>query len=191
MPPTSADNLIRIGPRKLCRVIRYATDSTTTRQPSEFGSRSSRVHELSPTIIKGDTSPRKMTSRNQESYFELPRDGKAAKRSSLLTPMAFMQASLADVPDGPVSVDSQQDASAEQPASNPDRVRRDLILLVEDNSLNMRVSLHICCDSQYCHHDLQTFSMTGIVHSTLLSDCIGRSTTTDLRIPRKGFTSIC
>ena len=191
MPPTSADNLIRIGPRKLCRVIRNATDSITTMQPSEFGSRSSRVHELSPTIIKGDTSPRKMTSRNQESYFELPRDGKAAKRSSLPTPMSFMQASLADVLDGPASVDSQQDASAEQPASNPDRVRRDLILLVEDNSLNMRVSLHICCDS----HVLQPWP------SNILDDR-NRPFDPAIRLyrptnhhrfahPAQGFTSIC
>jgi hypothetical protein len=62
--------------------------------------------------------------------------------------MSFMQASLAVTPDGTVAVDGQRAASAEQPASNPDRVCRDLILLVEDNSLNMRVSLHrITCDS--------------------------------------------
>jgi len=115
-------------------VIRYAKNSTITRQPSDFGTRSSRVHEPSPTIVRGD---RKTVDPQQESYFEIPRDGEAGKRNSLITPMSFMHAALAD---SPVAVDSQQDDSAEQSSADP--VRRYLILLVEDNSLNMRVSVH-------------------------------------------------
>jgi hypothetical protein len=54
-----------------------------------------------------------------------------------------MNASLADSPVGvPAAADASIDASVEQPASNADRVHRELILLVEDNTLNMRVSLH-------------------------------------------------
>lgn len=154
-----ADTAIRIGPRKLCRVMRYATDSTIARQPSDFGTRSSRVHEPSPTTIRGDPSRRKTIAPTQESYFELPRDGEASKRNSLITPMSFMHASLADSPDGPVAVDDVQDVPAEQPASNADPVRRDLILLVEDNSLNMRVSSH------------------HVTRPTLLPDCTSRPTT--------------
>jgi CheY-like chemotaxis protein len=146
-----ADNAPRIGPRKLCRVIRYAKNSTITRQPSDFGTRSSRVHEPSPTIVRGD---RKTVDPPQESYFEIPRDGEASKRNSLITPMSFMHAALAD---SPVAVDSQQDDSTEQ--SNSDPVRRDLILLVEDNSLNMRVSVH------------------RVAHPALLPDCTSRLTT--------------
>jgi CheY-like chemotaxis protein len=146
-----ADNAPRIGPRKLCRVIRYAKNSTITRQPSDFGTRSSRVHEPSPTIVRGD---RKTVDPPQESYFEIPRDGEASKRNSIITPMSFMRAALAD---SPVAVDSQQDDSAEQ--SNSDPVRRDLILLVEDNSLNMRVSVH------------------RVAHPALLPDCTSRLTT--------------
>jgi hypothetical protein len=135
----------RIGPRKLCRVLRYVRDSTITRQPSDFGSRSSRVHEPSPTIVRGDTSQRKTTDQNQESYFELPRGKTGSNRGSLITPLSFMHASLADSPE---VVDRQKDSSVEQPSPNADRVRRDLILLVEDNAINMRVSPHLFgCDS--------------------------------------------
>jgi hypothetical protein len=53
-----------------------------------------------------------------------------------------MHASLADSPDAPAVVDRQIDSSVEQPSPNTDRARRDLILLVEDNAINMRVSPH-------------------------------------------------
>lgn len=138
----------RIGPRKLCRALRYARDSTITRQPSDFGSRSSRVHEPSPTTIRGDTSRRNTSDQNQESYFELPCGKTASNWGSLITPLSFMHASLADSPDAPAVVDRQTDSSAEQPSPNADRVRRGLILLVEDNAINMRVSPHLFgCDS--------------------------------------------
>jgi hypothetical protein len=59
-----------------------------------------------------------------------------------------MHASLADSPEGPAAVASHVDASVEQSSPNGDRVRRDLILLVEDNAINMRVSPHLSgCDS--------------------------------------------
>jgi hypothetical protein len=76
-----------------------------------------------------------------------------------------MHASLADSPDGPVAVDDLQDVPAEQPASHADPVRRDSILLVEDNSLNMRVSLrHTSCDS----HVLRSRSGNDLYNRTVM-----------------------
>ena len=52
-----------------------------------------------------------------------------------------MDASLGESPNAPAASDRAIDASEEQPVSNADPDRRDMVLLVEDNSLNMRVSL--------------------------------------------------
>jgi hypothetical protein len=162
----------RIGPRKLCRVLRYVRDSTITRQPSDFGPRGSRVHEPSPTTIRGDSSQRKTISPNQESYFELPRGGKASNRGSLITPLSFMHASLADSPDASTVLGRQVDASSEQPSPSADRARRDLILLVEDNAINMRVSQHrLNCDIRLLRPGSGSISMASMVLSTLRPDC--------------------
>jgi hypothetical protein len=136
-----ANDVSRIGPRKLSRVLRYARDSTIIRQPGDYGSRSSRAHEPSPTTIRGDTSWQSTTNQYQDSYFELQHQSEARSPNSLITPISFMDASLADSPKGPAASDRDINAFVEHPASNADCVRGDKILLVEDNAFNMRVSL--------------------------------------------------
>jgi hypothetical protein len=153
-------------------VLRYVRDSTITRQPSDFGPRGSRAHEPSPTTIRGGSSQRKTISPNQESYFELPRGGKRSNRGSLITPLSFMHASLAESPDASAVLERRIDASSEQPSPSADQVRRDLILLVEDNAINMRVSpRHLTCDLHLLRPGSGSVSMASMVLSTLRPDC--------------------
>jgi len=192
---TWADNVTRIGPRKLCRVLRYVRDSTITRQPSDFGPRSSRVHEPSPTTIRGDTSQRKTSNHSQESYFELPHGGAASNRSSLITPLSFMQASVADSPDAIAVGERRTDAGVEQPSPNADLVRRELILLVEDNAINMRVSRNCTgCDLHRSRPWLGGVSMASAGLATLLPDCTSPRTIKAAKANNHQssvFTSVC
>jgi len=137
-----ADNVIRIGPRKLCRVIRYATNSTVTRQPGDYSTHSDRVHEPSPITIRGDTSQREAINPGQESNSETP-------SSNITSPSSMNNASTANSSKTPAVADRQMDAPVERPSSNAAPIRRDTILLVEDNVINMRVSLlHSGCEAR-------------------------------------------
>jgi hypothetical protein len=82
-----------------------------------------------------------------------------------------MHASLDDSPDAPAEVGRQIDASVEQPSPSADRVRRDLILLVEDNAINMRVSpRHPNCDLDLLRPGSGSISMASMILFTLLPD---------------------
>lgn len=124
------DFITRIGPRKLRRVLQHAKDSTITRQPSDFRRDPSISSGPLPTIIEGS------------SYFDLPRSAESCTPNSVISPKSFMNASSAKTPEMSLPVGRKAETPAEQPASNDDQ-RGGVILLVEDNAINMRVSLPV------------------------------------------------
>lgn len=130
---------LRIGPRKLSRVLRHARDSTVTRQDSDYGSHSDCATRQSPSMIRSNSVQQKQAGQTEPSYFDIRPDGAARSPNSLITPVSFIQASTAESPPTASAVDSQIDASVEQPVSDVGRSRADTILLVEDNAINMRV----------------------------------------------------
>lgn len=157
-----ANDAFRIAPRKLSRVVKYAKDSTIIRQASDFASLNPIAQKQSPTTIRGDTSRPTPNSRDQGSYFETPSSNSTARSpSSLMTPGSLMQATTAESPVGVASVadpDRQIEMSKAQPASNTDRPRGDMIMLVEDNNINLRVGLILIRYSLYiCGHAFQEF----------------------------------
>ncbi|KAM0717977.1 hypothetical protein Q7P37_006309 [Cladosporium fusiforme] len=121
-----------IGPRKLMRAIANARSSVMTRQTSDYALYNTRAQTPS-RIIKGDTPEIKPGDPEKTgSYFDLSRSqgGQHARTSSnLITPVSFMEASSAQTPETP----STPVATAAQ------QQEADHILLVEDNTINMRL----------------------------------------------------
>lgn len=76
-----------------------------------------------------------------ESYFDLPRDPESRAPSSLITPTSFMDASSVKTPEAQMSIERSADVPAEESASNDQHLVGDVVLLVEDNGINMRVRI--------------------------------------------------
>jgi hypothetical protein len=121
----------RIGPRKLRRVLEYTKNSTITRRSSDY--RIDRNHSRGPIplTIEGN------------SYFDLPRNEDTRTPNSVITPTTFMNASEAKTPEPLSAIGRHIEHSEEQSAPNEDSRVGNVILLVEDNSINMRVRLPV------------------------------------------------
>jgi len=78
-----------------------------------------------------------------DSYFDLPLNDDARTPSSLITPMTFMNASSVKTPESQISAERSVEPPAEESASVAEQPGSggDVILLVEDNAINMRVRL--------------------------------------------------
>jgi hypothetical protein len=138
---------IRIGPRKLRRVLQYAKSSTITRQLSDYKSDNSRSREPLPKTIEGN------------SYFDLPRSQDPRTPSSLITPTSFMDASSVKTPETLRQAESPvENPAGESTTSDTKQPAGDTILLVEDNAINMRVR----------HSPL---SPVTIILTTILNSC--------------------
>lgn len=74
-----------------------------------------------------------------DSYFDLPRDSESRDPSSLITPTSFMNASSEKTPEAQTSIDHSAETPAEDTASDAEQLTGDVVLLVEDNAINMRV----------------------------------------------------
>lgn len=75
-----------------------------------------------------------------DSYFDLPRNDES-RTSSLITPTTFMDASSAKTPEAYMPTDRSDEKPADESASGSQSLGGDVILLVEDNAINMRVRL--------------------------------------------------
>lgn len=142
MNHNSTDSAIRIGPRKLRRVFQYEADSISTPSPSASRSYGNRSRMAKPTTIEGGAPRSKQIVREPQSYFELPREGRPRSPSSLITPISFMNASTTS-PETPSSSGQNGEKAAEQRSSGSERHSGNMVLLVEDNVINMRVSLPV------------------------------------------------
>lgn len=140
MDSNFTDSFVRIGPRKLRRVLQCQVDSTATPSPSMSRSYDNRYYTAKPTTIEGPVSTSQPIVGEPTSYFELPRDGRRRSPSSLITPISFMNASTKS-PGTPSSSNQHSDISVERRPSGSERHGGDTVLLVEDNVINMRVSL--------------------------------------------------
>ena len=75
-----------------------------------------------------------------DSYFDLPPNDES-RTSSLITPTTFMDASSAKTPEAHMPTDRSDETPADESASGTQTPGEDVILLVEDNAINMRVRL--------------------------------------------------
>lgn len=120
-----------IGPRKLMRVISNSTSSTITRNLSDYALHDTRA-QPSSGIIKGDTSESECGNLTATGpYSGLPKAAEAQherRSSSSITPISFLNVSSQTIPE-----------TSAQPTRAPHGQEGDHILLVEDNTINMRV----------------------------------------------------
>jgi len=120
---------LRIGPRKLRRVLQYARSSIITRQLSDYKSGNHRSREPLPKTIEST------------SYFDLPTNDATHTPSSLITPTSFMDASSVKTPETIKPTDRSTETLEEDLTPGAKQLVGDVILLVEDNAINMRVRL--------------------------------------------------
>lgn len=131
---TPANDLDRIGPQKLSRVLRHGQDSTVTGQDADYSPLNAVAHRHSPTTITGDTFQLNPLEQKQQSYFQLPHRGPTRGSGSVITPNSLMDATTAESPQLRSARNGELDLTHSQ---------GDTVLLVEDNAINMRVSLQM------------------------------------------------
>ena len=111
------------------------------------------------------------------SYFDLPRNEHTQTPSSLITPVTFMDASSAKTPESQKPADETAETPEIEPASGAKQPIGDVILLVEDNAINMRVRHSTSNPTFECHEALscQTCSSTTAIGETftdrILTSC--------------------
>lgn len=110
-------------------MLQYARSSTVTRQHSDYRADYSHFREPLPITIEGG------------SYFDLPQDPKLRAQSSLITPTSFMDASSIKTPEAYMPTDRSAERPAEESTSDTEQPGGDVVLLVEDNAINMRVRI--------------------------------------------------
>jgi hypothetical protein len=117
-------------------VVQYAQNSTVNRKQSDFGVNSDSIYKVrTPMMIEGEIPENKL---GDESYFELARETESDVPNSLITPMTFMNVSSAKTPELVIRHDK---SPAEKAELGAEQHVRDVILLVEDNAINMRVGI--------------------------------------------------
>jgi hypothetical protein len=106
-----------------------------------------------------------------DSYFDLPRDPDSRDPSSLITLTSFMNASSEKTPEAQTTIDRSAEMPVVDTASEDKQLTGDVVLLVEDNAINMRVSFPQRTQLQFREAVSCTIAISKTCTDSFLTSC--------------------